>query len=167
VGLTEAAAANQAIAAGAPLGVVYPDQGDSGIGTLVRPHIVATVAGPNRTGAERFVDFLLSEEGQRSLVMETAEMPLVAGTPLPIVGGQPIKGLNDFREMKVGYEALAELTEETAKLFAPTFGAVPGVEAEKADQEPPSTGQEKGEYQTPPSGVEKEEEDHPEGSTRP
>jgi ABC-type Fe3+ transport system substrate-binding protein len=103
---------------------------------------VATVKGPNRTGAKRFVDFLLSKEGQQLLVMETSELPLVAGAQLPAVQGQPIKGLGDFTEMKVGYEALAELTDETAKLLAPTFGEAPGVGEEKGEQEAPG---EKGE----------------------
>lgn len=144
LGLTDSADAYQAIAAGAPLGLVYPDQAQDQIGTLVRPHIVATVGGPNRTGAKQFVDFLLSGGGQRLLVMATFEMPLVAGAQLPTVQGQPVKGLGDFREMKVGYEALAELTEETAKKFAPTFGEVPGVGEEKGE-EAPGAGEEKGE----------------------
>ncbi len=65
VGLTESADAYAVIAAAAPLGLVYPDQGADGIGTLVRPHIVATVGGPNHSGAQRFVDFLLSASVQR------------------------------------------------------------------------------------------------------
>jgi hypothetical protein len=72
--------------------------------------------------------------------MESFEMPLVAGAQLPT-----IQGLGDFRQMKVGYEALAELTEETAKLFAPTFGEAPGVGEENGEQEAPGAGREKGE----------------------
>lgn len=87
--------------------------------------LVATVKGPNRGGAKQFVDFLLTLERQRLLVMETFEMPLVPGAQLPTVQGLPIKDLSDFREMKVGYEALAELTEEPRSCSRPR-GRSPG-----------------------------------------
>jgi iron(III) transport system substrate-binding protein len=49
--------------------VVFPDQDDAGLGTLLIPNTVALVAGaPHEKEAKALIDFLLSTEIERKLV---------------------------------------------------------------------------------------------------
>ncbi len=48
--------------------VLFPDQGDGDLGTLVIPNTVALVAGgPNPTSGRQFIDYLLSEAAAQQL----------------------------------------------------------------------------------------------------
>src|SRR5207253_462002 len=72
-----------------PVGVVYPDQDTDGLGTPVNPNVAAVINGAaNPEAARKFIDFILSAEGQRILVTEDYEIPLVekvpAGDALPL-----------------------------------------------------------------------------------
>ena len=51
-------------------------------------------ASDNETNAQRFVDFLLSEESQRYFVNETFEYPLAAGIPVA-EGVAPLSEINN------------------------------------------------------------------------
>jgi iron(III) transport system substrate-binding protein len=66
-GLTDADDARSALAAGAPIAVVWPDQ--AGAGTLLLAGTAAVVArGPHPAEARALVDFLASAESERALV---------------------------------------------------------------------------------------------------
>jgi iron(III) transport system substrate-binding protein len=68
-GLTDTDDAAGAMARGAPVSVVFPDQGEDGLGTLAIPNTVALVeGGPHPDEAKALVDFLLSVEVERRLV---------------------------------------------------------------------------------------------------
>ena len=95
-----------------PVGVVYPDQDDGGSGTLLNLNAIALVKGAaNPRAARRFVDFVLSAEGQRILVNGAYEIPLKPDIidPVPLTG---------FRRTPVTEEQLANLAESTLKLLA-------------------------------------------------
>ena len=86
--LTDTDDAWAAIAHGHPVGMIYPDQdrGDgNGPGTLVIPNTVCLIkGGPHATNARKLIDFLLSEEVEKTLAhSESAQIPLrrVAGLP--------------------------------------------------------------------------------------
>jgi iron(III) transport system substrate-binding protein len=86
--LTDTDDAWAAIAHGHPVGMIYPDQdrGDkTGQGTLVIPNTVCMIkGGPNATNARKLIDFLLSEEVEKTLAhSESAQIPLrhVSGLP--------------------------------------------------------------------------------------
>ena len=49
--------------------MVYPDQGDNQMGTLVTPSTVALIKGaPNKENAKIFIDYILKEKTERKLV---------------------------------------------------------------------------------------------------
>lgn len=68
-GLTDTDDACAAVADGANVEIVFPDQEPGGLGTLVIPNTVAVVGGgPNPEEARRLVDYLLSPEVTADLV---------------------------------------------------------------------------------------------------
>lgn len=77
-GLTDTDDSIGAIEDGAPVAMVFLDQGEGEMGTLLIPNSVAKVAdGPNSEEAEALIDFLLSEDTVSELVeMGWFQLPL-------------------------------------------------------------------------------------------
>ena len=85
-GLLDTDDANDAVKAGAPVEVVYPDQND--FGTMFMPTSVVLIKnGPNHGNATRLIDYLLSEATDEQMAANGAHIPLrgkaQAGTSLP------------------------------------------------------------------------------------
>ena len=113
LGLTNSPNYHLALKAGLPVGVVYPDQGPSGMGSLVNPNAVAIVKGARHLVlARRFVDFILSQEAQAILVRHAFEIPLVSG-----MDAGEVRPLSSFKSLKISEERLADLEERTIRLF--------------------------------------------------
>jgi iron(III) transport system substrate-binding protein len=113
VGLTNSPNYYLAKKMGLPVGVVYPDQGPGGIGTPINANAVAVIKGArNPDGARKFIDFILSPEGQRILVTADYEIPLLpdgdAGEVLPA---------KSIKQPSVSEQRLAALEEPTLKLL--------------------------------------------------
>lgn len=67
-GLTDTDDACAAYAKGAPVAVIFPDQGPNGIGTLVIPNTVALVAGaPHADTGKALIDYLLQAQVAQDL----------------------------------------------------------------------------------------------------
>lgn len=82
------------LAEGSNVGVVYPDQGEGQVGLFTNATAAAVVNGSkNSAAAQAFLDFLVSEEGQKLFAEQNYEYPLLAGVPIK-EGVQP---LDDFR----------------------------------------------------------------------
>ena len=112
IGLTNSPNYFLARKAGYPVGVVYPDQKDGEVGTLLNLNAIALVKGAQHLGAaKRFIDFVLSAAGQRILIDGAYEIPLRPD----IIDLVPLTG---FRQTPVTEEQLAELAEPTLKLLA-------------------------------------------------
>ena len=96
-----------------PVGVVYPDQGPDGIGTLINANAAAVIKGAkNPEAARKFIDFLLSPEGQRILVTADYEIPVLPdGDPGEVLPAKAIK------QPPVTEQRLAALAEPTLKLL--------------------------------------------------
>ena len=113
LGLTNSPNYHLALKAGLPVGVIYPDQGPRGMGSLVNPNAVAILKGAkNIPEARRFVDFILSREAQAILVHHAFEIPLVSG-----MDAGEVRPLSSFKSLKISQERLADLEERTIKLF--------------------------------------------------
>jgi len=113
LGLTNSPNYHLALKAGLPVGVVYPDQGPSGMGSLVNPNAVAIVKGARQLVlARRFVDFILSPEAQAILVRHAFEIPLVSG-----MDAGEVRPLSSFKSLKISQKRLADLEERTIRLF--------------------------------------------------
>ncbi len=79
--LTDTDDANGALLAGAPVAMLYPDQAEDQIGTLVIPNSVGLIRGaPHAAAAKRLIDYLVSEEVEQRLARsKAAQMPLRSG----------------------------------------------------------------------------------------
>ncbi|TLY23505.1 MAG: extracellular solute-binding protein [Nitrospirae bacterium] len=96
-----------------PVGVVYPDQDSGGIGTPVNPNAVAVIKGAaNPEAARKFIDFVLSPEGQRILVTQDYEFPLAGH-----VDSSEVPPLKSIKRTAVTAQRLADLEEATLKLL--------------------------------------------------
>lgn len=84
-GLTDTDDANLAVLAGAPVRVVFPDQGPDEAGTLLIPNALALVRGaPHPAAAKRLIDALLTPEVEASLAASrSAQVPLRTRTARP------------------------------------------------------------------------------------
>ncbi len=116
LGITDTDDAHEALAAGRPVGIVFPDQDvdwpglDRPLGTLLIPNTVALVAGgPNPEAAKRLLEFLLSPEVEERLARSgSAQIPLRPGLPPPPGLSLPA----DLRTMEVDFPSAARGLEE-------------------------------------------------------
>jgi iron(III) transport system substrate-binding protein len=68
-GLTDTDDACGALKRGAPVRIIFPDQGEEQIGTLIIPNTVGLVAGgPNPENGQRLIDYLLSGSTTQRLI---------------------------------------------------------------------------------------------------
>lgn len=103
-------------AEGSPVGLVIPDQGEGQIGLIVNASAAAIVKGGHNTeAAKRFIDFLLSTEGQKLFAELNYEYPVIPGAPLrPDV--EPLDGYRladvNLSEATVDLNATLDLIEK-------------------------------------------------------
>ncbi|WP_242359971.1 extracellular solute-binding protein [Anaeromyxobacter sp. SG17] len=104
-GLADTDDAAEALHDGAPIEIVYPDQ--DGMGTLLMPTAVVSLAGPHAEEARRLVDYLLSAPAEQKLVDAAAHIPLRAGVD-PAPGG---KRASEIKTMQIDYSKVADTME--------------------------------------------------------
>ena len=69
VGYTDTDDAKDALKDGAPVVMIFPDQGEDGMGTLITPSTAALVKGaPHSENGKKLLDFLVSAETERFLI---------------------------------------------------------------------------------------------------
>lgn len=108
VGLTDTDDAHEARARGAHVDVVYPDQEEGGLGTLVLPTTVVRIrGGPHPDGARRLVDHLLSAPAERYLAAHGAHIPLHSGVETP----DGVRSVQEIHAMEVDYAEVAKVLE--------------------------------------------------------
>ncbi len=113
IGLTNSPNYYLAKKMGLPVGVVYPDQDAGGLGTPINPNAAAVMKGAaNPEAARKFIDFLLSPEGQRILVGQDYEIPLI-----PEADPGEVLPAKSIKRPAVSAQRLAELEEPTLKLL--------------------------------------------------
>jgi len=111
---------------GKPVGLIYPDQDQGQIGTLVTPLAVSIVKGArNEEAARRFVDFALSAEGQAPLTTQEAEFPLVPGVGLGDANVPGVRPIDQIKRPATDFAKLADFERRAVELFGPLL--VPGV----------------------------------------
>lgn len=100
-------------AEGAPVGIIYPDQGDGQIGMIVNSTNAGIVqGGPNPELARVFVDFMLSVRGQRVYAERNFEYPIVPDVAL----AEGVPPLSKFKladvTLKTMWDELAPTRDE-------------------------------------------------------
>lgn len=103
------------LAEGSNVGVVYPDQSDGQVGLFTNATAAAVVNGSkNSAAAQAFLDFLISEEGQKLFAGQNYEYPLLAGVPTK-EGVQPLDGFRlaevDVVKAAANFDAMFDLIE--------------------------------------------------------
>lgn len=100
-------------AEGAPVGVIYPDQEDGGLGLMVNSTNAGIIkGGPNPEMARIFVDFMLSPTGQKTYAERNYEYPIVPGVPL----AKGVAPLDSFRLNPFPLKTLRDELEPTRAL---------------------------------------------------
>lgn len=118
-GITDTDDAIIEVEAGRPVVIVYPDQGEDGMGTLFIPNTVAIIrAGPNARQARRLVDFLLSPAVEARLAAgPSAQIPLNPAVDAEVRVETP----QTIHAMQVDFEAAAEKWETAAEFVRDEF----------------------------------------------
>jgi iron(III) transport system substrate-binding protein len=93
------------LAEGSPVGIVFPDQGEGQIGLITNATSAAILKGAkNVAAAQVFLDFLISEEGQKIFAEGNYEYPMLPGVPLR-EGVQPLENFR-LADVNVAQAAL-------------------------------------------------------------
>jgi iron(III) transport system substrate-binding protein len=104
-GLTNTDHADEALASGAPVAIVYPDQEPKGLGTLVLPTSVLLIRGsPHPAAARRLIDHLLSPAVETALCRTGAYFPLRPGASVP----DGMRRIEDIRPMPLEFAQSGE-----------------------------------------------------------
>jgi iron(III) transport system substrate-binding protein len=105
-GVTDTDDANEAVATGAPVRIVFPDQDE--LGTLVMPTSVVVIRGARHSAeARELVNYLASGRTERYLAEHGAHLPLQPGVQPPSTLTAPAS----LRAMNVDYSQLAQTIE--------------------------------------------------------
>jgi iron(III) transport system substrate-binding protein len=81
-------------AEGAPVGIIYPDQGEGEMGLIVNSTNAGIIDGARHPELARlFVDFMLSPEGQRVYAEQNFEYPVTPG----VATAEGVPPLSDFK----------------------------------------------------------------------
>jgi iron(III) transport system substrate-binding protein len=120
-GLTDTDDAIIEIEAGMPVAIVYPDQGEGELGTLLIPNTLAIIRGaPHRPAAERLVEYLLSPEVEVRLANgPSAQFPLNPA----VKERSRVAPKNTLHEMEVDFQAAATKWDAPAKFLRDEFAA--------------------------------------------
>jgi len=115
-GLTDTDDACSAVERGDPVAIIFPDQGEGELGTLVIPNTVALIAGgPHPDEGRAFVDYIVSVETEQRLVEAGwSHVPV-----RPLDAGPKCVDATDVRAMRVSLDQVyRELARSQAELGA-------------------------------------------------
>lgn len=106
---------------GLPIEIVYPDQGEDGMGALFIPNTLGLIEGAaNGEAARQLVDYLLSGPVESKLAQgDSAQFPL---NPLVKVRSRA-QGDKPIKHMEVDFAAAADKWETAAKFLRDVFAA--------------------------------------------
>ena len=104
------------LAEGSNVGIVYPDQGEGQVGLFTNATAAAIVKGAAHVpAAQAFLDFLVSEDGQKLFAEQNYEYPLLPGVALKD-GVQPLDSFRladvDVVKAALDFDATFDLMEK-------------------------------------------------------
>lgn len=117
-GFTDTDDANGAIEDGKNVGIVYPDQRDNEMGTLVIPNTVAIIKNnPNPGNAQILIDYILRPETEEILAhARSAQIPL-----RKIIFPKNVMDLNKYKQMDVDFVKVSEQIEISSRYLQEIF----------------------------------------------
>jgi iron(III) transport system substrate-binding protein len=118
-GLTDTDDAMIEIEEARPVKIVYPDQGEKGMGTLFIPNTLAIIKGsPHQAQARQLVDYLLTPAIEVELANSaSAQIPLCSKVDVPLRVETP----HTIRAMSVDFSKAAEKWDEAARFVRDLF----------------------------------------------
>jgi len=118
-GLTDTDDANVAVKEGKKVAVVYLDQEEGGLGTLVIPNSIMLLAGaPHAENGKKLIDWALSPKVEEALAAGTSvQMPLNPSVKTP----EGVRSIANVKPMKVDWAAAAAKRDEVSKFLAEIF----------------------------------------------
>lgn len=90
--------------------MIYPDQGQGGIGVFMVPNAIEMIKGAKHpAAAHKLIDYILSAESQRKLASSPcAQTPLIRGVTVP----GTVKRIEDLKVMQVNYSDIRRTAEK-------------------------------------------------------
>ncbi len=100
---------------GKPVELVYPDQGEGGLGVFVIPNAVVLIKdSPHPEQGKRLIEYLISKESERQLAFaDCAQIPLNPGVPLP----EELVPIEKLRTMQVDFGKMARTLQDIQPLL--------------------------------------------------
>jgi len=118
VGLTDTDDAYDAIKEGKPIEMVFPDQFEDGIGTLIFPNTIMLINGAKHPEeAKRLIDFILSAKVEEELAKTALQMPLKASSTLP----PNVPDARNIKSYNVSYEEIYENLDASKRFLQEVF----------------------------------------------
>jgi len=115
-GLTDTDDAWDAILAGKPIKMVFPDQ--DGMGTLVFPNTVMLIKNaPHAENGKKLIDFLLSNWVEEELARKALQIPLKKDVKLP----ENVPKVEEIRMMNVSFQKIYENLNESTQFIHNIF----------------------------------------------
>ncbi len=104
---------------GYPVAIVYPDQGEDGLGTLFIPNTLAIIkGGPNPQAARQLVDYLLTPQVEAKLAAgPSAQIPLNPEVKAEVRVETP----QTIKPMEVDFQAAADCWEQARTFIRDEF----------------------------------------------
>lgn len=102
-----------------PVKIVFPDQGENGMGTLLIPNTISLIRGsPNQQAAEKFLDYVLSAKVESRLANgRSAQIPLNKNVSEK---SRATAGV-DIRPMAVSFQAAVKCWDSAARFMQEEF----------------------------------------------
>jgi iron(III) transport system substrate-binding protein len=119
VGFTDTDDAYVAILNGKPVDIIYPDQGEDQIGTLLIPNTVCLIKNaPHPEEAKKLIDYLLRKETESKLAFcESRQFPLRDDVTRPA----DMLAYSQIKTMDVDFETVAREIEHSSKILQEIF----------------------------------------------
>ena len=115
IGFTDTDDANDALVNKEPIAMIYPDQKDGQIGTLVIPNTAMVIKGAKHANnAKKLINYLISEKTESSLAYaKSAQMPLLPGVDRP----KNVPAVESIKPMNVSWEKIYKNLKPSVNFF--------------------------------------------------
>lgn len=119
IGFTDTDDAHVALVNDQPVNIVFPDQGEGQMGTLLIPNTAALIkGGPNSENGKLLIDYLLSKETESKLAFaDGAQIPLRDDVQRP----EYTRSYQEIKTMDVNFEEIADKIEYASRILQKIF----------------------------------------------
>lgn len=115
IGFTDTDDANDALVNKDPVAIIYPDQKEGEIGTLVIPNTAMLIkGGKHQNNAKKLIDYLISEKTESKLAFaKSAQMPLLPEVKRP----KNVPAVESIKSMNVSWEKIYDNLKPATDFF--------------------------------------------------